>query len=148
MPRAKAPATEAVEVLERFDPSQDSVPDGDPAFEFMLSEKDADKHYVWANQHEDPRLDNVQAYKAKRYRIANAEEAQMLSGLQFEPGETPRVADHILMVRDREYHEKSTARERKVNRETRAQMLSKKRIEGDVFVPAPNGNGPRAMQQR
>jgi hypothetical protein len=146
MPRAKTPASAVEQVLERFDPSEDAVTDGDPTYEFMLREKPADLHPVWVHQ------SDVTSYKAKRYRDARvgSDDVELLCGVTFEEGEIPKMADHQLMVRERGYHEKATERERRANRETRNVMLSKKRTQGDIFVPAPsgNGNGPRAMQQR
>lgn len=139
------PETEAVvteEVLERFDPEEDTEIDGDIRFELKLDEDTIpkDKHPVWVHNSDIP------MYKGMRYAIATADEGiQMASGLKFQPGEAMTFRDHTLMLRDRGYHERVEANQHKANRELRAKMI--KSANNTVFLNE-RGDGPRAMGTR
>lgn len=117
-----------VEVIERVDPVIDSAVDGDPAFEAMLesSSVPSDLHPVWVH------VSDVMQYKGQRYREAYPSDGiKLLCGLEFEGDEKIQFRDHVLMVRDREYHQKRREGELSGNRKLRSRMLSKKRLEGE-----------------
>jgi len=141
--KTESEKTEAIEVLERFDPSEKAEIDGDPTFEFKVDEESvpSDLVTVW------PHLSDVNTYKGRGWREVRAGEdgIELLSGLQFQKGEQIRMADHVLMVRDKGRHERVLAGERAANRKTREAFL--KKANGDVFVNNP-GSGPRQMARR
>lgn len=137
-----------VEVIERVDPEEESSIDGDPAYEFMLDPESvpSDVNAVWVRHHADHNLDDVTAYMGLRYRQAYGKDGiKLLSGVEFADDEMIRSRDHVLMIRDREYHEKRVKAERKTNRELRAKMLSKKKIEGETYVGRESG--PHRMRE-
>lgn len=145
------PSGEAkIEVLERHDPDEDGVTDGDPSFEFAIDESTLppDVHPVWVKRSDNPNLDDVAVYKGNRFVEVRGEHGiKLKSGAVFEPGQIVHVRDHILMVRDKAVHNGRIAREQAKNRELRARMLNPKVMNKTTYVKG-DADGPRAMQQR
>jgi hypothetical protein len=134
---------EQLEVLERVDPSEEAEIDGDPSFNFKLKQEGcpADKVAVWVHK------DAVKTYRGRRWSEARAGQ----DGLQFaaerpdEHGSLIQEEDHILMLRDRGYHERSLNAERKHSRQVRASFI--KAANKTIYVNAP-GDSPRSMDRR
>lgn len=136
MPRKKAEGEQGVEVsevLERFDPDIDVDADGDPTFELKLAEAPEDKHFVYVHK------EDVGKYKSQRYAPVKGGEVQLRSGEHFEDGEDVVQKEHLLMARDRGYHERRETAERKANRELRGRMI--KTANKTVFVNNPGSPG-------
>lgn len=126
-----------IQIIERHDPTEDAVTDGDPAFEVRLDEstKDPSKHYVLVSTHPDHRLDFTRSYKARGYHeVKYGDGPKWESGAIGPSGETMTYMDHVLMACDRATHEKREARQREFGKNTRDKMTSEKRLTGDVFV--------------
>jgi hypothetical protein len=141
----EAPQVEvlAEKILERFDPTEDSEIDGDIRFELKLDEATipADKHPVWVH------VSDIPMYKGMRYAEAKAGDdgIEMANGLKFDRGDRMTYRDHVLMLRDRGYHEAAESRAHKANRDLRAKMI--KGANKTIFLNGAT-DGPRAMNQR
>ena len=145
MPK-KAPATEsteALEIIERFDPSEKAEIDGDPSFDAKLKDDSIPSDLVccWVHQRDE------KTYQGRGWREARAGDdgISMLNDLQFPKGSRMTFEDHVLYVRDKARHDRVQAAERKRNRDTRAAFI--KSSNGSIFVNNP-GDGPRQMFRR
>lgn len=115
------PLVTGIEVLERFDPSEEAEVDGDPTFEAKLVPESIPDDMVplWAHQ------SDVGFYKGRGYRDARAgqDEVRLLCGTEFAEGETMRFRDHQLLLAPKEQFSRRYSNERFRNRETRKAIL-------------------------